>query len=217
MKKHCKSPLGGLLAGVALLAAQAQASGAQLAFSANFDSAPSGAAANTFAPAGLGFYPAVRQPDVDQLGSEVPGTEKWRVDLSAPSVTLDNPLSFGRGQAPSGANALNSVFQPTLVAFDQASSFSNFSVTLDNDTFGSSAATIEFYGAQDNLLLSLTIDQTKAGLEVNSGPLEGVSKVVLPAGAFYDNVSAVPEPGTFALIGLGAGALALAARRRSRR
>ena len=160
-----------------------------------FDSVVSGTDANSLSQAGVTFQPGIFTPDTDSFGSDIPGTEKWRVDGTAPAVTVDNPNLFGRGNAPSPNNALNALFQPVLVLFPTSTDVTGFTATLDHDTFGDAHLTVNFYDTNDNLLSSLPLDQTVPGFTFTSGALNGLSKVVLPAGAFYDNVSftAVPE------------------------
>lgn len=159
-----------------------------------FDGAPSGTPANHLAGP-VQFSPGIFSPDTDEFGSDIPGTEKWRKDAGAPAITVDNPILFGRGSAPSGANALNALFQPVLVLFPPSTGTIRFGATLDNDPFGDSALAVGFYDADDHLLASVPIDQTVPGFVFESEALSGVAKVVLPAGAFYDNLSyaAVPE------------------------
>ena len=160
-----------------------------------FDNVVSGTEANGLSQAGVTFQPGIFTPDTDAFGSDIPGTEKWRADASSPAVTVDNPSLFGRGAAPSPNNALNALFQPVLVLFPTSTDITGFSATLDSDTFGDAHLSVNFYDSNDNLLKSVAVDQTVAGFTFDSGALSGLSKVVLPAGAFYDNVgfTAVPE------------------------
>lgn len=160
-----------------------------------FDAGPSGSLANDFSQAGVTFQAGVFLPDTDTDGIDIPGTEKWHVDGTAPAVTVDDPSTFGRGVAPSPANALNALFQPVLVLFPTSTDITAFKATLDNDTFGDAGLSVNFYDAADHLLASIPIDQTVAGFSFTSGTITGLSKVVLPAGAFYDDVgfTAVPE------------------------
>ena len=182
-----------------------------------FDGVASGRSANSLSQAGITFQAGILLPDTNAEGLDVPGTEKWRVDFSAPSVTVDNPGLFGRGTTPSGGNALNALFQPVIVLYPGSSGFSRCSATLDNDTFGDANLTVGFYDSNDRLIASVRADQTVPGYVVDSGVLNGVSKVVLPAGGFYDTVTvtAVPEPSTWALAGVGLAALIWQARRKS--
>lgn len=174
----------------------------------NFDAGASGSAANNQAPSGLSFQPGAFLPNVDESGDPIPGTDRWQIDTTAPAVTVIDPNFYGRGNAPSIANALDSVFGPTLMLFSGPIDLSSFSLTLDNDTFGTPGLNIEFYAsgpASDTLLASLPIDQTTPGFVASLGAINGVNKIVLPGGAMYDNLSiaVVPEPATGALLGLG--------------
>ncbi len=173
----------------------------------NFDSVPSGSAANLASRDGITFQPGAFLPAIDSEGSMIPGSETWRADGSAEPVTVGDPSAFGRGAAPSPINALNALFQPVLVQFAAPEVVRSFSLTLDNDPFGDSGATIGFYDAGDRLLSEVALDQTKVGAFIEATlDLSSVTKVVLPAGAFYDNlsISSIPEPGPVALVVLGA-------------
>ena len=182
-----------------------------------FDGVASGNSANSLSQAGITFQAGTLLPDTNAEGLDVPGTEKWRVDFSSPAVTVDNPALYGRGVVAGGGNALNALFQPVMVLYPGTSGFTRFSATLDNDKFGDAGLAVGFYDSKDRLIASLPVDQTVPGYVIESGPLDGVSKVVLPAGAFYDNVSvtSVPEPSTWALAGVGLAALLWQARRKS--
>ena len=124
---------------------------------------------------------------------------------------MSNPADYGRGLAPSGALALDSVFQPTLLRFSSPQNLQTFSITLDRDPLGESVSTINFYsvGTDSNSLLgSISVNQTIPGFIGSlSSPLKGVDMIVLPSGALYDNISfsgsAVPEPAESALAALG--------------
>ena len=141
----------------------------------------------------------------------------YRADSGAPAITVGDPSARGYGPAILG-NALDAVDQAVLFSFSNPQVLSSFSVTLDNSTLGTPFGTnVEFYSADDALLLSIPVDQTTSGFSVNqSFWISGVSKMVLPSGAFYDNltVTAAPEPSRFMLLGLFAG-VALFRRRRA--
>ena len=93
--------------------------------------------------------------------------------------------------------------------------FGAFSFVLDNSAFGTAfPVSVEFFDATDALLASYSIDQTVPGLAFTSGALNGVSKVVLPGGAFYDNFAVVPEPSAFLSV-LGGMGILLGFRRRA--
>ncbi len=136
----------------------------------------------------------------------------YRPDTTSPAITVGDPSARGYG-APIAGNALDAVDQSVLFSFSTPQDISAFGVTLDNSTLGTPFGTaIEFYNALDALLYSINVDQTSSGFTVNQSALAllGVSKVVLPAGAFYDNlnltsVAAAPEPSRVLLLGLGAG------------
>lgn len=182
-----------------------------VSFSVDFDGVPSGTLANAVAPAGLTFEPAVYLPDYDDFGDPIPGTDKWRVDITAPPLTIEYPMDYGRGPAPSPEGALNALFQPTLLLFNVGDTI-EFSVALDNDPFGDPALDLLFLDVAGNIIHSLTTDQTVPGFTVNySATFAQVSQIVLPAGAFYDNLqlTVVPE-GSTVLSGVGASFLALA-------
>lgn len=181
----------------------------------DFDAQASGTDANLNAPVGLTIDYAAYLPLQDGFGDDIPGTEAWRVDGSAGPVLVQEPQSFyGRGAAPSPLNALDAVFQPVLLSFSTPFYMTSFSVTLDNDTFGGANESVLFYDASDSLLLSAPVDQTVAGFQLNTGIIGNVSKVVLPSGGLYDNVSAVPEPGVGMLL---VGGLLVGGLRRFRR
>jgi hypothetical protein len=194
-----KNLLLGSLLGAALCGASASAQ----SFAFNFDAVPSGTLANSVLPGGLTVEPAFYGPSFDTNGDPIPGSDAWRVDSSAPAVVLENPLAYDRGTAPSPANALNALFQPVMFLFPTPRPVGLFRTILDGDEFGS-VLPIEFYDSNDVLLRSINIDQSVPYLQVSDlAGIGGVSKIVLPAGAFYDNVliTAVPEVNSSVLVG----------------
>jgi hypothetical protein len=192
-----------------------------------FDGVPSGTLANSVAPAGVTFSPAALLPDLDAFGDPIPGTERWRPDPDATeAVLVENPGDYGRGPAPSPANALNALWQPVLIRFARPTmDLLSFGVVLDLDTYGAnglepafSDVAVLFLGAAGNILSAIPVDQTQPGYTVGAGPLAGVGGIVLPAGAFYDNLAltAIPETGVWPVITGGAlAAFAWWRRRRS--
>jgi len=68
-----------------------------------------------------------------------------------------------------------------------------------------------FYDAADTLLGFIALNQMVSGFSIANDPgvFDNVSKILLPGGAFYDNltISAVPEPTVSMLPVLGAFAL----------
>jgi hypothetical protein len=145
---------------------------------------------------------------VDGNGDPLP-TPSFRPDGTAGPIVVGDPSARSYGSAISG-NALDAVDQAVLLSFTQAQNVSAFSIVLDNSTFGTPFGTaVEFYSSADLLIGSIAVDQTISGFTVNDTSLfANVSKIVLPAGAFYDNLSltvtAAPEPGRVMLLGLGA-------------
>lgn len=146
-------------------------------------------------------------------------TPVWTVDASAPNpVTLGNPASAGYGAAIDGL-ALDAVLSPVMFSFASAVNLTSFGVKLDNSTLGTPFGTeIGFYNSADVLIYSILVDETTAGFSVNEAlALSDVRKVVLPSGAFYDNVTfgaaAVPEPSRALLLGL-AGVVVVSRRRK---
>jgi hypothetical protein len=184
----------------------------------NFDDLTPGANANdTFQPSGLGvsFFYGVFSPDEDEFGDPIPGSERWRIDTEAPDVIVDNPATYGRGPAPSGLLALEALFQPVLITFDNPTGVLNFSATLDNDTFGFNGflpgledISLQFYRNDGSLIQRFAIDQTTPGFMVEASGLSDVSFALLAGGAFYDDISiTIPTPGVaglFSVAGLAA-------------
>lgn len=156
---------------------------------------------------------------VDSNGDPLPAPS-YLPDPMAPGITVGDPSARGYG-APVSGNALDAVDQAVLFSFSAPQDISAFGVTLDNSTLGTPFGTaVEFYDALDALLYSINVDQTTSGYSVSQSALAiaGVSKIVLPAGAFYDNLSlttvaAAPEPSRALLLGLGLGVAAFRRRR----
>ena len=214
MKQHQKL----LLTATVALAATALSLGTAHAvgpFTLDFDSMPSGTQANLFAPIGLDIQFGVYGPSLDSFGDPIPGTDHWIIDTTAPTVLVEDPSTYLYGSAPSPTNALNAKEQTVLFLFDSPFDVTHFSTVLDNSTLGALGPhNIEFYDASDTLLYSLPTDQGIPGFTASyDGLIPGVSKVVLPGSAFYDNVSVVPEPGSLASL-IGGAALLLSWRRR---
>ncbi|HEY6529900.1 MAG TPA: hypothetical protein VIZ65_14520 [Cellvibrionaceae bacterium] len=172
----------------------------------NFDSVVAGSTANSAAPSGVTFYQAHYVNDLDTFGDEIPNTQKWQIDtfndVSTP-VTVDNPLSFNYGASDSGSNALNALWQPVLMHFDAAINLTEFSVVLDNSSYGDlTPSSLYFLDSNKNILGQLAFDQSVPGAVVTlTAPVNGVRNVLLASGAFYDTIqiSSVPLPPTLAL------------------
>lgn len=173
---------------------------------------------------GLNVAPAFYGPLLDGLGDPIPGTDAWRVDLLAPGLTVENPIAYGRGPAPSGILALNAIFQPTLLIFSEPVNLAAFALTLDNDVFGDNgllpgndAIAVQFLDAAGVIIASIPLNQTQPGFVGNSGAVAGVYSVYIPAGAFYDDLrlsgTVIPAPAAAGLLALGT-AVSLRRRRR---
>lgn len=160
----------------------------------------------------------------DEFGDPLPVPGFRAADTGSP--TASDPSVAGYGPAISG-NALDATGGPILFTFASALNLSNFGVSLDNSAFGNIPQTggnpafgtnILFYDAADTLIGFIPVDETVSGFTVADGStFNNISKVILPSGAFFDNMSftaaAVPEPTSAALACLGA--LALFKRRRA--
>jgi len=170
----------------------------------NFDGP--GDDSSDFAPLHLTIGYGELVPILDEFGDPVAGTDHW--ELIGEFVPVNDPSAVGYGAAPSGIKALDARDGVVLIVFEDPWDLSGFSTTLDNSTFGALFDTqIEFYDADHNLLFAQSIDQTVPGLQVNitNPALVGVKTIVLPGNAYYDdiNIQAVPEPTTWALMGVG--------------
>jgi hypothetical protein len=225
---HALSMLG-VSAGVAFFAGAA--AGQVVTHEFTFDGVPAGTPVNTLVqPRRLGavFHNAYFGPRFNQQGFPIPGPERWRIDRSAPDVLVDDPSLFGRGPAPSPENALEALLQPVLITFRTPLTLepSGLSLILDNDTFGFNGllpgyedVAVHLFDASAQLIERIGVDQTTPGFQVSTGGQVGVKWMLLPAGAFYDNLhisaTPVPAPGAVSVL-LGAAAVALP-RRRSRR
>ena len=179
-------------------------SAAHAAISLDFDSAPSGTAANSFGASGVNFQFGVYDYNYDSFGDQIPGTQHWQTDATAGPVLAQNPSIQGWGAAPSGLNALHALDQPVLMLLGPAVTLTQFSTKLDNSTFGAlGTQNIEFYSSDDTLLGTLAVDQTIPGfLASYTGNIPGVSKILLPSSAFYDDINLnnfvpVPEASTW--------------------
>lgn len=212
-----------LLAAV-LLAGATAAVADPLTYSFNFDSATgSPALASQFDTGAVSFHNAMWAASKDADGIDIAGTEHWQIDTVSDAsfpVTVENPLDYDRGAAPSGDFALQALWQPVILSFDQTLDLTNFSVTLDNDTYGLSNVTIDFVSGA-TIVGQITIDQTTPGFTATLASISGVTGIVLASGAFYDNLSftatasAVPEPSTYAAL-IGAAGLGWGVWRRRR-
>ncbi len=112
---------------------------------------------------------------------------------------IGNPADAGYGDAISGAGALDANFDQILFTFDSPIYLREFSTILDDSAFGNLGDwPIQFFSASDRLLAEIFIDQTQPRFvaQLTSGPIGGVKKILLPSGAYYDEVKLnVPEGG----------------------
>ncbi len=145
----------------------------------------------------------------------------FRPDLTAGAIVVGDPSGRNYG-APIAGNALDAVDAPVLLSFSTPQDIGSFGVFLDNSTYGTLFGTaVEFYDASDHLIGSISVDQTFSGFSVaDTATYANISKILLPSGAFYDNLkftasaSAVPEPGRVSLLGFGLAAAVLRRRRK---
>lgn len=174
----------------AVLASTLIASPAQAAnYSFNFDGVSPGTEAN--AAIGAAF-PIVRF----DYGIFDSNQKRWLADPSwlTPAVTVDNPLLSFHGAAPSGANALNALWQPVLMQFATPLQLASFSMTQDNSVNGS-VSQLLFLDTAGAILKNISFDQTRPGLTISSGLISGyVSSILLPSNSFYDNINVDPVP-----------------------
>lgn len=132
-------------------------------------------------------------------------------------VFADNP-GFPTPADPAN-NALVGIYSPIFVDFSTAfytRGLGLFSFSVVPDPFGAGQMNVPvgFYDESKNFIGSLLIDQTVAG--TYTGNFQNVSRVLLPADAFYTNLAptAVPEPGGIALLMATGGVSLLALKRR---
>jgi hypothetical protein len=112
---------------------------------------------------------------------------------------IGNPADAGYGEAVSGNGALNAEFDQILFTFEAPVYLREFSTMLDDSSFGTlGVSKIQFFDATDGLLAEISIDQTQPGVRAQweGAPVAGVTKILLPGGAYYDDVTVnVPESG----------------------
>ena len=207
-----KTPSLRHLLAAAFAAVLATSASAQIISTFNFDAVPNGATASLFNTSKVSFHQAHYVPFLDSFGDPIAGSDHWEIDVVNDTlfpVTAEDPLDYGRGVAPSGTNALQALFQPVLLSFDGTYNLQSFSFTLDNDTFGA-VAPVAFI-TSTGTVLELSIDPSVAGLSFSTTDVFGINGIVLPGGAFYDNIAinalpvgvplgAVPEPSTYGLL-----------------
>lgn len=188
----------------------------------NFDSVADGSTANSAAPTGVSFSYAVFIPDQDGDGLDIPGTEKWHVDPGAPSVPVYDPTAFGGSfTAFSNPNAMDVRDQSALMQFATPQALGDFSLqasTFDNSTFGGATnQSILFLDSSAQIIGQASLASAGTGFSASLGqPLGSISAVMLPSGAFYDNISVttVPVPAALPLFLSALGTLGFFRRRK---
>jgi hypothetical protein len=157
----------------------------------------------------IGF--GVQEDILDGFGSDT-GGDRWVFELAPIDPITADPTSQGYSPGGSFLNAFN---QTALISFGTDFNITSFSIVMDGSTFGVTSS-VEFYNSNDDLITSLDAFGLVANYMVTGSNISGVSKIVLPAGAFFDNMtlsgSAVPEPSAVMLLGLAS--LGFVARRR---
>jgi hypothetical protein len=143
-------------------------------------------------------------------------------DPYTPAVAEDT-FAYNGYTTASSPNALNAKQVAMWVAFDPTrflNGVNQFGVTLDNDPFGDAIADMQLFDKNGTLLKTVTFDERIPGLRITLN-LAGIQSVLLPGGAFYDNLSysgqAVPEPGLLALFAAGSTSVVGLKLRRKRR
>lgn len=192
----------------------------------SFDVAPSlgnAGLANSYAADGTTFAFAVFAPLVDNLGSDIPGTDRWQIDTGAGAVTVEKPADYGR--SATSETALNALFQPVFVLFPPSATVTGFSGKLEKSPIAGNANPVQsilFFNSQDQQIGSLAVDLSVSSGTFNITGLSGVTKALLPAGKFYQQVgftgtqTVVPEIDARSLVagGLLLGVMALRRQRR---
>ncbi|GEM_PF-6511006 len=155
------------------------------------------------------IIPSVTVLDDFYLGSAKATLENFRfIDPNDPSLSDPyTPVVAVAGEGVGGTNALDASLVGVYVNLDPfvfPMGADTFSFTPDSNPFGDALAQVEFFGRNGDLLGTLPFDQTLTTGGVLSSPFSGVQRVLLPGGAFYDNITfagtAVPEPGTLAFV-----------------
>lgn len=157
----------------------------------------------------IGF--AIPEDILDEFDSDT-GLDRWVFDLTPIEPITADPFASGYGPTGSSLNAFN---QTVMVSFSPGFNLTSFSIFMDDSTFGSTSS-VEFYDSNDVQITTLDALGLVANYEVTGSNISGVSKIVLPAGAFFDNMSIagspVPEPSGVMLLGFAS--LGFAIRRR---
>ncbi len=188
----------------------------------NFDGAATGTSANDalINPySDVSFLSGFVTADLDANGNEVFGQTHWET-YSDSDIRVRDPLAYSNGTA---ANALDANFDQIFIKFNTAQNLSAFSVQLDGTQYGNAAgSSIIFLDALGKSLSNIDFQSyANAGALIVSGPVLGVSGIVLTSGKLYDNLNIattapVPEPESYAMMLAGLGLMGLVSLRRRR-
>lgn len=202
------------------LCASTFAASAANAYTINFDNLADGALANADAVAlanGVTFASGQLTDILDPITFDVIG-QHWLAD-PAYSIYASNPSAIGWGTAPSGNRALDGRYDQVLVQFAQPTQLTDFSVAMDNSSYGFPAnVNLLFLDANGQTVHSDSFQQNiTTSFGVNFLTPTTVSAVLLPSGKFYDNVTvtAVPVPAALVLFSSGLLGLVGLARKRA--
>lgn len=224
-----KTSLRGVVAAVALASASVAAHAATQTTFLNFDTVASGTSANDYVASlgltGLSFGNGELVDDLDTYGNPT-GTLHW-VDSSAlyGNVQVKTLTDFWSNAdlSVSKGNVLWNDNAPILVQFASPLDLLSFSVQQDLGTTGSLAGSVmSFLDSTGHVMAGHDVGYTQygnPGYTIGSGPVAGVSGILLSAGKSYDNLqivtaAPVPEPTTWALALAAMGLMGFMARRR---
>jgi hypothetical protein len=197
-------------------------------YSFNFDGAATGTSANnalinpyTDVSFLSGFVTADLDANgyeiLDAYGNTIFGQTHWETYADS-NITVSDPASYSNGTV---ANALDARFDQVFIKFNTAQNLSGFSVQLDGTQYGNPAgSSIIFLDVLGKSLSTVDFQSyANPGALITSGPVNGVSGIVLTSGKLYDNLNIatlapVPEPESYAMMLAGLGLMGAVSRRR---